>query len=437
LDLEFGRIPRRCYSLVQVVRLNIHDFSGHPFQVQLSRQLAARGHDVLHGYSTQYVTGHGRLSVAPSDPASLRIEGLTCDRPMIKYSPVGRTRFELSYAQAWQQALQRERFDLVVACNVPMFALDRMRAWFASRGQPWLLWHQDLYSLGVGAEAARRLPGPLAGAARRRVERIEQKQVASASAVVAITDAMLEQYRAWGLERDGVHVQGNWAPLEDITPRPRDNCWAENNGVPTEPVRLMYAGTLGRKHNPMLLLELLDAVRSRGVDAHLIVASEGDGADDLRARAGHRADVHLVGFQPAERFADMLGCADVVVALLEPDAAKFSVPSKVHSYLSAGRPVIALVPDGNPSAADVAQAGGFVAPPATCGAVAAAEWLRAVASVPERLAQRRRAAREFAERRFDIEMIGDTFERIFSQAIGATTSTARTRSERVFDEAVR
>ena len=30
------------------MRILIHDFAGHPFQMQLSRQLAARGHFVTH-----------------------------------------------------------------------------------------------------------------------------------------------------------------------------------------------------------------------------------------------------------------------------------------------------------------------------------------------------------------------------------------------------
>src|SRR5690349_10728228 len=68
------------------MRLNVHDFSGHPFQVQLSRALASAGHDVLHGYSSQFVTGHGRLHVTSEDAPTLRIEGLTAAVPMIKYN---------------------------------------------------------------------------------------------------------------------------------------------------------------------------------------------------------------------------------------------------------------------------------------------------------------------------------------------------------------
>lgn len=395
------------------MRLNLHDFSGHLFQVQLSRELASRGHDVLHGYSTQFVTGRGRLTVTPDDPEGLRIEGISCDRRMVKYSPLGRTAFEMSYANAWRADLERDRFDVVVACNVPLFALARMQTYFARRSQPWVLWHQDLYSLGVGAEAARKLPGPLAGPARRSVERIERSQIKGAGAVVAITDAMVWQYRRWGVRREGVHVIPNWAPLDDIVPGVRNNPWSREFELPTDAVRLMYAGTLGRKHNPLLLLDILDAAKSRGVDAMLVVASEGVGADDLAVASAGRRDVCIVGYQPAERLSDMLASADAVIALLEPDAAEFSVPSKVLTYLSAGRPIIALVPDGNPAAVDVRAVGGFVGTPTALGAHEAASWLARSSPSLESIGRR---ARALAVARFDIRRIGDSFELIMKEA---------------------
>lgn len=410
------------------MRLNVHDFSGHPFQVELSRSLAARGHEVLHGFATQYVTGHGRLDVGPEDPESLRIEGLTCRAPMVKYSPVGRARFELSYASAWQAELERERFDVVVACNVPLIALDRMRRFFARRRQPWVMWHQDLYSLGVGAEAERKLPGPMAQVARTRFERMEAAQVRAANAVVPITEEMVRRYADWGVAgRQGIHVIPNWAPLDDVAPGVRDNTWARRHRLPEQALRLMYAGTLGRKHNPLLLLELLDTCRAAGIDAHLTVVSEGVGADDLAAAAGARDDLLLLGYQPADAVSDMLASADVSIALLEPDAAEFSVPSKVLTYLAAGRPILALVPLGNPCAADVTAAGGFAAPPSSTGVQAAATWLTDLATDRLRLARIGQQARALACQRFDIARITDRFEGLLAGAMGrpATTPAAR------------
>jgi colanic acid biosynthesis glycosyl transferase WcaI len=408
------------------VRVNLHDYSGHPFQAQLSRNLAARGHHVLHTYSAQYVTGRGLLESGPDDPHNLEFRPLTASRPMVRYSPVGRTRFELSYAEAWQRDLDRSQFDVVVACNVPLFALARMRRHFARRNQPWVFWHQDVYSLGVASEAARKLPAAAASAISRQVQRIERAQVRAAHAVVAIGESFVAQYQEWGLTTGHVSVIPNWAPLDHLVPGERDNAWAARHSLPTQPVRLLYAGTLGRKHNPLLLLDLLDAVRARGVDATLTVVSEGAGADDLALAAAGRSDVRLLGYQAAADLPQVLASADAVIALLEPDAAKFSVPSKVLSYLSAGRPIVALVPEGNPSAADVEAAGGCVAPPTAAGAQAAGAWLAEITRDPEGLRVLGKRARALAEERFDIDRIGAEFDAILSQvAAGAARVDGR------------
>lgn len=400
------------------MRLNLHDYSGHPFQAQLARYLASRGHEVVHTYSAQYVTGRGRLDLQPGDPQQLTFHGITADAPMIKYSPVGRARFELAYAAAWQEWLANEEFDLVVACNVPLLALARMRRYFARRRQPWVLWHQDIYSMGMSAELQRKLPAPFARRVAGRLERLEAAQVASANAVVGISDAFMAKYAEWHVRKPArQYVVPNWAPLDELIPSERDNAWARRNNLPADGVRIVYAGTLGRKHNPLLLLDLLDKCRQRGVPASLLVVSEGVGADDLRAAAGDRADVQVLGYQPAEDMSEVLGSADVLVALLEPDAAQFSVPSKVLSYLSVGRPIVALVPEGNPAAQDVNLAGGCAAEPTADGASTAADWIAQVSKDPRDLAARAARARSLAEERFDIASIGARFEDIFATVL--------------------
>ena len=63
---------------------------------------------------------------------------------------------------------------------------------------------------------------------------------------------------------------------------------------------------------------------------------------ETMARAGEFAqafvrfgvEVTLLPFQPYDSLPDMLGAADVAIALLEPEAGIFSVPSKVLSYFS-------------------------------------------------------------------------------------------------------
>ena len=408
----------------------MHDHSGHLFAAQLSRHLARRGHEVIHCYSAEFESPHGHLEIGADDPSALRMQALSAAVPFVKYSPVQRTRYELSYAKAWQDHLDQEPVDVVVACNVPLFTLARMRRYFARRRQPWVLWHQDIYSRAVADEASRALPRWVADIVRARVERLERAQVAHADAVVAIGEAFVDQYERWGLPIDHVRVLPNWAPIDEVVPGRRDNGWARRHGLPRAGLRLMYAGTIGRKHNPLLLVELLDAVHARGVDATLIVVSEGAAADDFAAATASRSDVRILPFRPAGELSDVLASADVCVALLEPSAAQFSVPSKVLSYLCAGRPTIALVPDRNPAAVDVAEAGGFVASPSSEGAQRAAEWVVGVWGDASKLAVIGAKARERAVSRFDIERIGAEFEKVLSDVVAGAVGRPRRRQVR-------
>ena len=72
------------------LRIALHDYAGHPFQVQLSRELARRGHDVLHLHAAGYVTGKGAVRAVPGDPPTFAVEAVGTSRPFEKYSKLRR-----------------------------------------------------------------------------------------------------------------------------------------------------------------------------------------------------------------------------------------------------------------------------------------------------------------------------------------------------------
>ncbi|MDN3481481.1 glycosyltransferase [Arthrobacter sp. APC 3897] len=411
------------------MRIQVHDFSGHPFQAELSRELAARGHTVDHVYSSQYGSGKGLLERTAADPDQLRFSPLTADQPFQKYSAAGRIRFERAYAAMWLEHTQHTSPDCVVACNVPLFALAAFKRAAAGRKQPWLLWHQDLFSNAISEELARRFPGPLAIAGRAAVRRMEAGVVRGASQVVAIGEEFRQAYREWGLATDHVTVIPNWAPIDEITPRQRDNQWAARHLPPGEELRLLYAGTLGRKHNPLLLAALLREALAAGLPARLIVASEGEGIDMLRQDLVGEADipVTLLPFQAAADLPDMLGSADVLVTILEPEASRFSIPSKVLSSLAAGRPVLGLMPQDNPAAADIKAAAGFVGPPTDFGVAAAVGWLRGLQANPAAAGAAGMKGRKLAESRFGIGPIADRFETVLRRAVPGPAAPSKPR----------
>jgi glycosyltransferase involved in cell wall biosynthesis len=272
----------------------------------------------------------------------------------------------------------------------------------AARGRAWLL-------------------GDLLG---RSFAWLERGIVRSATAVVAISEDFEPLLLRWGVPREAIHVVPNWAPLDELPARPRDNAWAREHGLTGRRV-FLYAGTLGIKHNPDLLLQL--ALRYRDADVSVVVCSEGKGAAWLQQKIAERPDdlAHLVvlPYQRWDAMPDVLASGDVLVVILEPEAGAFSVPSKILAYHCAGRPILAALPPSNLAARIIegAGSGAVVDPRDTRGFVAAGERL---AEDAEQRAAAGRAARAYAEETFDIRRIAERFDEIFAEL--ATAETGRT-----------
>lgn len=405
--------PARTHRL----RIVVHDCSGHPFQVELSRALARRGHVVRHVHCPSFVTGKGRLELEAGDPPTLAIEAVDLDEPFAKYSITRRLRHEVRYGARLASRILAHGADVVLSANTPLLAgatvLTRCRA----ARIPFVWWQQDVYSFGIRDELTRRVPGVgrRAGAAFVALER---RLLRASHAVVTITDDFLPVLERWGIAADRCHVIENWAPLDEVTPRPRRNAWSHSQGLDDRTV-LLYSGTLGRKHDPSLLLDAIDALRDVP-GAVLVVVSEGPGAEWLRDAAHGRDDIVVLPYQPYERLGEVLASADVLLTVLEHDAGVFSVPSKVLTYLCAGRAVAAAVPGGNLAARIVTRAGaGVVADPSDRAA-----WRVAVRELATDAAWRAaagRSARAYAERTFAIEPIADRFEAVLRAACAART----------------
>jgi glycosyltransferase involved in cell wall biosynthesis len=271
-------------------------------------------------------------------------------------------------------------------------------------------WIQDIYGLAAYRLLSQRLPG-IGHAVGRYFLWLDKRSARLSDAVVVITADFSQLLDQWRIPAERIHVIHNWAPLDDLPQRPRDNDWSRTQKL-GKGTRFIYSGTLAMKHNPALLLELA-RVLDRDSAGELLVVSEGAGVGWLSEKAAAEGlrTLRCLSFQPFEALPDVLAGADVLVAILEPDAGVFSVPSKVLSYLCAGRPVLLAVPRENLAAKIVAECGaGLVVEPSDiAGFCAAAEKL---IQAPELREQCGRAARRYAETHFDIRRIGDRFEAI-------------------------
>ncbi len=124
----------------------------------------------------------------------------------------------------------------------------------------------------------------------------------------------------------------------------------------------------------------------------------------------------LFNFQPFEALPDVVASGDVLIAIIEKEAGAFSVPSKILTYLCAGRPLLLAVPASNLAARTVSdnQAGLVVDPSDMAGFLAAAMTL---ITDQETAAKMGRMGRNYALRAFDIRQIASRFESVLRAAV--------------------
>lgn len=396
------------------MRILLHDNSGHPFQVQLARELARRGHVVRHLFNARFQTPRGSLSLQPGDPTTFEVAPIDPGKPMAKYDYFTRFRQERAYGGLLERELAAFQPDVALLSNTPPDSLLAPQRWCRRNHRGFVFWVQDIYAEAIARLAAPKL-GPLGAPVVWHYRRLEAGLLRRSDQVVAITDDFRPLLKRWRIDEARVSTIENWAPLEELPPHARDNDFARQHGLNGRLV-FMYSGTLGLKHNPGLLLGIAERYRDDPA-VRVVVVSEGLGATWLaeRKRESGLDNLVLLPFQPFSRMPDMLAAADVLMAILEPEAGVYSVPSKVLTYFCAGRPLLAAMPAENLAARTIAaqDAGIVVAPDDAAGFAEAASRLHDDPTIRTTLGCN---ARRYAEAAFDIHKITDRFEVILARA---------------------
>ena len=391
------------------MRILVQDFSGHPFQAQLSRSLARRGHDVVHTSCSGYASGHGSLEHQPDDPPTLRFEAIDLGKGFQKYRYSRRIPQELLYGWRLARMVREVDPDVFVSCNEPLLAKAVVGTYCWLTRRRWVFWVQDLYSVAMRRELARvlRWPGDVLGS---WFEALERWLVRRADGVVLISHNFEDWLTDHGIRPDNAAVIPNWAPLDELDYFPERQGWFRWLGIRDDAPVALYSGTLGRKHDATTFVVLAERVEASG--GQVVVISEGPAADLLAEEAKARlSNLHVLPFQPWSEVAEILASASVLLGVLAPEAAAYSVPSKVLTYLCAGRPIVASMAAGNLAADHIrtADAGIVTQPDDVDSFAAAVQELFVDGARRDRLGAN---ARRFAERTFDIETITDRFEEV-------------------------
>jgi len=203
-----------------------------------------------------------------------------------------------------------------------------------------------------------------------------------------------------------------------LPPRMRDKCifipcWANGETIRrgaagssagSRPGRLIvhYGGNIGLAHEIDTVLGAARILEGEPLD--FVFRGSGRQAHKIERSAAARPNVRLLPRQPEDVFARTLASCDVGLVTLRAGFEGLAVPSRLYGIMAAGKPVVAVVPEGSEVARVVRGARcGVVVRPGDAGGLAAA-----LRDLRENAARRRdlgEAAREAFEASYDLKVV--------------------------------
>jgi colanic acid biosynthesis glycosyl transferase WcaI len=334
-----------------------------PYTTGIAKGLAARGHDVqvLTGYPhypewKRADAGSGLRSEEVRDGVRVRRFGHYVPRQL---SWIGRAAMEVTFGL---QVLSSRwgRPEVVVCVTPPLLAAVMVigRARLTVQRPSVGILVQDLYSRGVAETAV------ASGLAARAVCAAEAAATRLADGVAVIHAGFTPHLS----ERLGVDVRRvreirNWTHINPPDPL-ASAAFRDAHGWGADEIVILHAGNMGYKQGLENVVAAAELAARANTKARFVLLGDGNQRVSLEAIA---AGVPALEFLPPvsdEEFPNALGAADVLLVNERPGVAQMAVPSKLTSYFSSGKPIVAATDTAGFTAGELAASGAGICVPA-------------------------------------------------------------------------
>lgn len=330
-----------------------------PFTTDLAEYLAARGHEVTvattfphypewetyapyRGKRTLRETRNGVTIVRRAIPLPKRATTL---RRVLYDTMLGVT--------AFRSAPARGGYDMVLAVEPPIQAGAAARLLAMRAGVPYVLWIQDL-----ALEAAASVGMMHASPALRAGARLERWSHAGAKKIIVIARGFAENLARKGAARERIVYLPNWTDVQLMRAGTNGHALRKGYAICAEARLVVHSGNMGVKQQ---LENVLGAAKRLREQTDIVFLLVGDGSQKnalvQRAQREGLDNVRFAPLLPRERLPELLSTADLLLVNQHPDLVEAVIPSKLLTYLAAGRPVVAAAHPASEAALLVREAG--------------------------------------------------------------------------------
>jgi glycosyltransferase involved in cell wall biosynthesis len=236
-------------------------------------------------------------------------------------------------------------------------ALAAVRARIFHRRTPVVVWVQDLYTLGLSET------GQGSGLTGRVIRVVEGWVLRHADRVVVIHERFARRVSEdFSIPRERIEVVRNWTHLPPMPPVDRESArralgWGDE-------IVVLHAGNMGVKQGLENVLAAARLADRSGASIRFVLMGNGGEKARLTKEGAGIGALQFLPPLPDDEFAQALVAADVLLVNEKPGVAEMAVPSKLTSYFSTGRPVLAATDETGITAEEVTTAKAGVVVPA-------------------------------------------------------------------------
>lgn len=209
------------------------------------------------------------------------------------------------------------------------------------------IWVQDLYSRGIVETGGNQ------GVFSKLALFVESRVLRSATGVVAIHDRFADYVvKSLRAPAESVKVIRNWthlpqAPDSDAFATRRSLGWAADEVI------VLHSGNMGKKQGLENVVRAAKHAEAEGSAVKFVLMGDGNQRESLMQMAGETSSLRFVDSLPQSDFQAALHAADILLVNELPGVKDMSVPSKLTSYFTSGRPVLAATDPGSVTAHEI------------------------------------------------------------------------------------
>lgn len=248
----------------------------------------------------------------------------------------------------------------------------------------------------------------------RLARSFEKFTCSKALAVVCLCQGFIDRLHERGVAPEKLHLIPDWGNSSPVSSGAQEATFRRSHAIPPGVFLAMHTGNMGKKQD---LQNLVRAAQLSRQDSGLLWLLVGEGEERAALEqeiARHElTNIRLLPLQPPDAVPQMYAAADALLLNQRSAVEDAVIPSKLLTYMSSGRPVVAAVSGRSEAARQVRRA--------ECGVLVPAEnpdallggvnELRRAPALRQRLGRNGRA---YAETHFTKDRVLRSYERLFA-----------------------